>query len=152
MLAIIGGSPARFAPYTDLYQHADEQFGTTAYPVGVYSLGFITDSGGLAKETSYSAYKQMRDRIGAERGWAPMTRSEFEHEAQYGALHIGSPETVARKIAGTIRSLDAGRFDLIYSGGAVSASARLRSVELYGTKVIPMVRELLSEKPATEGK
>jgi probable LLM family oxidoreductase len=151
MLAIIGGSPSRFAPYIDLYQRATEQLGTTAYPVGVHSPGFIADTDDEAKETIYEEYKKMRDQIGADRGWPPMRRDEFEHEAQHGALHIGSPETVARKIAGTIRALGVGRFDLIYSGGAVSASARLRAVELYGTKVIPMVRELLAEKPATEG-
>lgn len=145
MLAIIGGAPARFTPFVDLYRKATEQFGTTAYPIGVHSPGFIADTDDEAKNLVYDDYKAMRDRIGAERGWSPMTRAEFENDAVHGALHIGSPETVARKIANTVRSLGAGRFDMIYSGGAVPASARLRAVELYGTKVIPMVRELLAE-------
>jgi len=146
MLAVIGGAPQRFAPYIDLYRRAAEQFGTTAYPVGLHSPGFVADSDEEAKETVFEDYKKMRDRIGAERGWSPMRREEFEHEASHGSLYIGSPETVARKIATTIGALDIGRFDLIYSGGAVPAAARLRAVELYGTKVIPMVRELLAEQ------
>lgn len=145
MLAIIGGSPSRFSPFLDLYQRATEQLGTTAHPVGVHSPGFIADTDEQAKEIIFEDYKKMRDSIGGERGWPPMSRADFEQEAAHGAMHIGSPETVARKIASTVRSLGIGRFDLIYSGGAVSASARLRAVELYGTKVIPMVRELLAE-------
>ena len=76
-----------------------------------------------------------------------MRREEFDYEVEHGSLYIGSPETVARRIAGAIRALDVGRFDLIYStGGALAASARLRAVELYGTKVIPMVREMLADE------
>lgn len=145
MLAIIGGAPSRFSPFLDLYQRATEQLGTSAHPVGVHSPGFIADTDDEAKEAIFEDYKAMRDRIGRDRGWPPMSRADFEHEATHGAQHIGSPETVARKIANTVRTLGVGRFDLIYSGGAVSASARLRAVELYGTKVIPMVRELLAE-------
>lgn len=152
MLAIIGGSADRFTSYVDLYQRATEQFGTQAHPVGVHSPGFVADTDEQAKELIYEEFKAQRDRIGKERGWSPMRRDEFEHEALDGALHVGSPETVARKIAKTIRTLGAGRFDMIYSGGAVSASARMRSVELYGTKVIPMVRDLLADSAAPEGK
>lgn len=146
MLAIIGGSPDRFAPYLDLYRRAADQFNTTAHPVGVHSPGFIAETDEEAKELVFHDYKAMRDAIGAERGWPPMRRSEFEQEIAYGSLYLGSPETVARKIARTISTLGLGRFDLIYSGGAVPMSARLRAVELYGTKVIPMVRELLAEE------
>ena len=147
MLAIIGGAPDRFAPYIDLYRRATEQFGTTAYPVGMHSPGFIADTDEQAKETIFDDFKAQRDRIGAQRGWPPLSRGQFEAEIAHGSLYVGSPETVARKIARVIRALGVGRFDLIYSGGAVPASARLRTVELYGTKVIPMVRELLAEQP-----
>ncbi|WP_232819039.1 LLM class flavin-dependent oxidoreductase [Homoserinimonas sp. OAct 916] len=149
MLAVIGGSPERFVPYIDLYRRATEQFGTTAHPVGLHSPGFIADTDEQAKEIVFEDYKAMRDKIGADRGWPPMRRAEFESEAAHGSLYIGSPETVAKKIAKTISTLGIGRFDLIYSGGAVPASDRLRAVELYGTKVIPMVRELLADQRAS---
>jgi hypothetical protein len=59
----------------------------------------------------------MRDRIGAERGWPPMQRADFEREAEHGALHVGSPETVARRIAATAKALGVARFDMKYSAG-----------------------------------
>ncbi|WP_164234134.1 LLM class flavin-dependent oxidoreductase [Microbacterium hydrocarbonoxydans] len=148
MLAIIGGAPTRFAPYVDLYRRATAQLGTSAYPVGMHSPGFIAETDDEAKELFYPGYKVIRDRIGALRGWPPLQRGEFEADVEYGSLYVGSPETVGRRMADAIRALDVGRFDLIYSaGGAMSASARLRAVELYGTRVIPMVRELLAETP-----
>ncbi len=153
MLAVIGGSPGRFAPYVDLYRRAAEQFGTTAHPVGLHSHGFIADTEEQAKEIYYDEYKKARDKIGAERGWAPMRREEFESEIEHGSLYLGTPETVARKIAKSIRTLDIGRFDFIYSGGgSIPFDNRLRSVELYGTKVVPMVKELLAEKATAEEK
>ncbi|HWK30050.1 MAG TPA: LLM class flavin-dependent oxidoreductase [Solirubrobacter sp.] len=144
ILAIIGGAPERFAPYVELYRRAAEQFGTTAHPVAVHSPGFIADTDAEAIDVYYPRYKVQRDRIGATRGWPPLRRHEFDAEVAHGSLYVGSPETVARKLAKTIEALDVGRFDLIYSMGSQPASARLRCVELYGTQVIPMVRERLA--------
>jgi probable LLM family oxidoreductase len=145
MLAIIGGPPQRFASYLDLYRRAAQQFGTIAHPVGMHSPGFIADTDEEAKEVFWPRYRVIRDRIGALRGWQPIRRKEFDDEIEHGSLYIGSPETVARKIAGTISSLGVGRFDLIYTAGSQPASARLRAVELYGSKVIPMVRDILAD-------
>ncbi|WP_406053722.1 LLM class flavin-dependent oxidoreductase [Kribbella sp. NBC_00889] len=144
MLAIIGGAPDRFAPYLDLYKKAAEQFGTVAHPVGMHSPGFIADTDEEAKEVFYPRYKVMRDRIGALRGWPPIKREEFDAEVAHGSMYVGSPETVARRIAGAVQKLGVGRFDLIYSAGPVPVSARMKAVELYGTKVIPMVRDILA--------
>ncbi len=146
MLAIIGGSPERFAPYLELYRRAAEQFGTVAHPVGMHSPGFIADTDDEAKELFYPRYKVVRDRIGALRGWPPIRREEFDSEVAHGSMYVGSPETVARRIAGAVQSLGVGRFDLIYTSGSMPVSSRLRAVELYGTKVIPMVRELVAER------
>jgi len=143
MLAIIGGSPDRFVPYIDLYRRATEQLGTTEHPVGMHSPGFVADTDEEARELFYPAYKVIRDRIGKLRGWPPLRRAEFDAEVAHGSLYIGSPETVARKIANAVRTLGVGRFDLIYTAGAQSASARTRAVELFGTKVAPMVRDLV---------
>jgi probable LLM family oxidoreductase len=144
MLAIIGGAPERFASYIDLYRRAAEQFGTTAHPVGMHSPGFIANTDEEAWEVYWPHYRVIRDRIGALRGWPPIRREEYEREIAYGSLYIGSPETVARKIARAVKALGVGRFDLIYTAGAQPISARLRAVELYGTKVIPMVRDILA--------
>jgi probable LLM family oxidoreductase len=144
MLAIIGGPPTRFTPLIELYQRATDRLGTTAWPVGMHSPGFIADTDEEAKEIYYPRYKVIRDRIGALRGWPPLRREEFDAEIEGGSLYIGSPETVARKIARTIRDLGVGRFDLVYTSGSLPISARLRAVELYGTKVVPMVRDILA--------
>src|SRR5579859_1881693 len=144
MLAKIGGAPDRFAPYITLYRRAAEQFGTPAQPVGMHSPGFIAPTDEEAREVFWPPYQVIRDRIGALRGWPPVRREEYEREIARGSLYIGSPETVARKIARAVQALGVGRFDLIYTAGAQPISARLRAVELYGTKVIPMVRNILA--------
>ncbi|MWV60319.1 LLM class flavin-dependent oxidoreductase [Rathayibacter sp. VKM Ac-2754] len=143
MLAIIGGSPERFAPYTDLYRRAAEQFGTTAHPIGMHSPGFIADTDEAAREIFFPPYKIVRDRIGALRGWPPVTRAEFDQEVEHGSMYVGSPSTVARRIAAAISTLDVGRFDLIYSAGPIPMKDRMRAVQLYGAEVIPMVRDIL---------
>jgi alkanesulfonate monooxygenase SsuD/methylene tetrahydromethanopterin reductase-like flavin-dependent oxidoreductase (luciferase family) len=94
----------------------------------------------------------MRNRIGSERGWPPTSRAEFDREIAEGSLYVGSPETVARKIAATVQALGASRFDFKYSAGTLPHEAMMRSIELYGREVIPRVRELLAEaSPAPAG-
>lgn len=146
MLAIIGGPPERFAGYIELYRRAAAQFGTVAHPVGMHSPGFIADTDEQARELFWPHFKLMRDRIGALRGWAPIRRAEYDAEIEHGSMYVGSPDTIARKIAHVVGGLGVGRFDLIYTVGAVPVSARLHAVELYGSKVIPMVREILDDQ------
>lgn len=143
LLAIIGGSPERFAPYVDLYHRALTQLGMPDLPVGVHSPGHIADTDEQAAEELWPDYKLMRDRIGAERGWGPMSRDEFEQEIATGSLYVGSPETVAQKIAATAKALGAARFDLKYSAGPLPHELLMRSIQLYGSEVLPRVRELL---------
>jgi len=83
------------------------------------------------------------NRIGAERGWQPIGRAHFEREAAEGALFVGSPETVAAKIVKTVKALGLSRFDLKYSNGTLPHDKLMKSIELYGTKVVPLVREQL---------
>lgn len=145
MLAIIGGDPRRFARYIELYQKAAEQFGTTPHPVGMHSPGFVADTDEAAIEAFWPHFQVQRNRIGAERGWGPTSEAEFRNELEHGSLYVGSPETVARKMASTIKDLGVGRFDMTYTFGPQPADARLRNVELYGTQVVPMVRDMLAD-------
>jgi len=142
-LAIIGGDPRRFAGYVAHAQAPLAQLGHEPLPIGIHSPGHIADTDEDAREQLWPAYRVMRDRIGRERGWPPMSRSEFEHEISAGSLYVGSPGTVARKIAATVRELGASRFDLKYSAGTLSHDLMRRTIELYGREVIPRVRELL---------
>ena len=145
MLAIIGGEPMRFKPYADLYRRACAQLAIATPEIGVHSPGYVGLSDAAARDEFYPDYKAMRDRIGAERGWGPMTRAEFEREVELGSLYVGSPETVAQKIAATARGLGLSRFDLKYSAGGLSQARMLACIALYAGAVAPRVRELLAQ-------
>jgi probable LLM family oxidoreductase len=149
VLAIIGGSPQRFAPYVELYHRALQERGAPRLPVAVHSPGHVGETDAGAREEFWPAYREMRDRIGAERGWPPTTPAEFEREIESGSLYVGSPETVARKIAATAGALGVQRFDMKYSAGTLPHGRMMRSIDLYGRVVIPRVRELLAA-PASQ--
>ena len=146
MLAIIGGDPKRFLPYVDLYKRAQAQMEVAPMPLGVHSPGHIAETDEQAREQLWPGYQAMRNRIGKERGWPPATKDDFISEIEGGSLYAGSPESVAIRIAATVRALGLDRFDLKYSSGTTPHEHMMKSIELYGTKVIPMARELLAEK------
>lgn len=146
IFAIIGGAPDRFAAYADLYKRAVKDFGHMARPIGMHSPGYIAETDEEAVKKAFPLFKRAFDRIGKSRGWQPMTRDSFMNEVKHGSLYVGSPETVAKKIANAMKVVGATRFDLVYGFGPVPAADRLKMVELYGSKVIPRVRELLKGK------
>ena len=143
MLAIIGGSPARFAPFADLYRRASEKAEKTPGPIGAHSPGHVAETDEQAKEELWPHYQGLMNRIGRERGWSPIGRDHFEREASDGALFVGSPQTVAAKIVQTVKDLGLTRFDLKYANGTLPHDRLLNSIELYGTKVQPLVRDML---------
>ena len=144
MLAIIGGDPRRFLPYIDLYHRACAQQTRHVRPIGVHSPGFVALTDEEARETLWPHYQVMFGRIGRERGWPPTTRDRYLAEVAAGSLYVGSPETVARKIAATVRDLNIQRFDLKYATGPMPHEQLVEAIRLYGEKVIPMVREMLA--------
>lgn len=145
VLAIIGGQPLRFAPLVELYHRTLREMGHPARPVAAHSPGYIADSDEQARDELWPHYSAMHARIGRERGWPPMTRPQFDATAgPDGALFVGAPDTVARKIVRVARGLGLERFDLKYSAGTLPHEHMLRSIELYGTKVAPLVREELA--------
>jgi probable LLM family oxidoreductase len=145
VLAIIGGSPRRFAPFVDLHRRTLEQAGHPPQPVAAHSPGHVAATDTQAKEELWPHYLAMMNRIGRERGWPPRGRDDFEREAgPDGALFVGSPETVAAKIVQTVKSLGLVRFDMKYSNGTLPHDKLMASIELYGTRVAPRVRELLA--------
>jgi alkanesulfonate monooxygenase SsuD/methylene tetrahydromethanopterin reductase-like flavin-dependent oxidoreductase (luciferase family) len=144
MLAIIGGDPKRFVPFADLYRGALKEMGKAELPVGVHSHGYVAETDAQAREELFADYKRMRDKIGAERGWPPMSRADFEREIELGSLYVGSPETVARKITATVKMFALSRFTMKYSAGPLSHEKAMRCIELYGHKVMPLVREMVT--------
>ncbi len=148
-LAIIGGDPARFAPFAHLYLDALSKFDRAPQPISIHSPGHIAETDEQAIAEQWPHYEAMFGRIGRERGWAPVNKDHYINEVTQGSLYVGSPETVAKKIAYAIESIGAQRFDFKYANGPMPHSKLMKSLELYGTKVIPMVREILSESKAS---
>ncbi|HEY2597872.1 MAG TPA: LLM class flavin-dependent oxidoreductase [Candidatus Dormibacteraeota bacterium] len=149
VLAIIGGAPRRFAPYVELYHRALAEFGLSDLPVAVHSPGYIADSDEQARDELWPHYSAMHTRIGGERGWPPMTREQFDASTgPEGALLVGAPETVATKIVDVVTTLGLARLDMKYSNGTLPHSKMMRSIELYGTKVMPLVRKSLATTAA----
>lgn len=146
MLAIIGGNPTRFKPYIQLYQRSLESFGHPAQSVGMHSIGVIAKTDEEARANAWKYVVPLMAQLGKERGWRPMTREQFDHELETGSMYVGSPETVARRIATTIKSMGVDRFDLVYGFGEQLQSERFETVRLYGEEVIPLVEKLLLEE------
>jgi probable LLM family oxidoreductase len=148
MLAIIGGHPSRFAPYIELYKRALDEYGHAPLPIGMHSLGFVAKTDEEAVEIQYPYWEEMLEMASRERGWARPSLSNFHAEIAGGSLYVGSPETVATKLARVIRLLGISRFDLAYAVGRVPHEQRMATIELYGREVIPRVRALLDDPPA----
>ena len=143
-LAIIGGDPARFAPFAKLYHDYLAKFGREALPISIHSPGHVAATDEEALEQLWPNYQAGFGRIGKERGWGPMTVDHFMGEANGGSLYVGSPDTVAQKIAYAVQAVGAQRFDLKYANGPMPHEMLMKSIELYATEVVPRVRKLLA--------
>lgn len=149
MLAIIGGSPARFAPFSQLFVAALDEFGHPPRPVGVHAPGHIAETDEQARDELWPHYRDVLTRAGRQRDWAPPTKEQFLRETgPDGAWQVGSAETVARKIAANLSALGASRFDLTYGMVGLPHDTIMRTIELYGTKVVPLAREPLADADA----
>jgi probable LLM family oxidoreductase len=147
MLAVIAGDPRRFAAHVELYKRALEQHGQQALPIGLHSLGFVAPTDEEAMDIQWPYWKEQFEWAARERGWRPPTREQFDAEVAHGSMYVGSPESVANRIAGVIRTLGLSRFDLLYAVGRVPHRQRMATIELYGREVIPRVRELVAAAP-----
>ena len=133
----------RFRPYVDLYKKAAKQFKKPERPLGMHAHGIILDDEQEAVEVGFKYIKAEMDRIGIDRGWAPMTRDRFEFEIDKGAYYVGTPEQVAQKIAHNMKALDMQRFDLVYGTGGQLLNQREATIRNFGERVVPLVKELL---------
>ena len=143
-LAIIGGDPARFAPFARLYRESLKNFGHQNLPLSIHSPGHIAETDDEAFEQQWPNYAISFGRIGRERGWGPMSIDHFIQEVNHGSLYVGSPETVAKKIAYAVQAVGAQRFDMKYQTGPLPHELAMKSIELYATEVVPRVKRALS--------
>jgi probable LLM family oxidoreductase len=145
VVAIIGGASRQFVPLVDLYRRALEEMDKPALPIGVHSPGYVAATDEQARDEFLPHFLPYMNKIGRERRWAPMTKEQAA--AQFGpdgAVYCGSPETVANKIAETVRLLGVSRFQLKYSMGTLPHEQRLECIKLYAEEVVPRVRGLIA--------
>lgn len=148
-LAIIGGMPERFAPYLDLYRQTAQKFGHNLanLPLSINSHGFIADTRQEALDISFPAVQVVMNKIGRERGWSPMQREQYEASASLrGANFVGSPEDVIEKILFQHELFGHQRFLLQMSVGTMPHDKVMHAIELFGTKVAPVVREEIARR------
>jgi probable LLM family oxidoreductase len=146
-LAIIGGLPERFAPFADLHRRAAEQAGHEPPALSINSHGFIADTAKRAADSFFATYAEVMTQLGRERGWGPMTREQFDALAGLqGAVAVGSPEQVAEKILFQHEIFGHQRYLMQSSLGAAPHREVLRSIELLGTEVAPIVRTEVAKR------
>ncbi|WEX86033.1 LLM class flavin-dependent oxidoreductase [Sinorhizobium garamanticum] len=148
-LAIIGGEPRRFAPLFDLYREAARRAGQdiAKLKTSINVHGFIADTTEKAADQFYGPQGEVMNRIGRERGWGPTNRAHFDQaRSATGNLFLGDPETVAEKIVAHQKLFRNDRFLLQMAIGLMPHDQIMRGIELYGTKVAPLVREMLAEE------
>ncbi|NYF09221.1 putative LLM family oxidoreductase [Leifsonia sp. AK011] len=145
MLAIIGGHPTRFRPYVDLFHRTTAEFGHGRQKVGIHSPGLIAETDQAAIDLQWPYWRALFEQEARIRGWQVPSKDHYLAEVQGGSLYVGSPDTIAPRIANAIRGLGADRFDLAYASGHVPHEVRMRNIELFGREVIPQVRELLAQ-------
>ncbi len=144
-LAIIGGEPARFAPFAELHREAAREAGHQPPPLSINSHGFVAADSQAAADTAYPPFALMMDRIGRERGWPPLARNTFEASRTLrGANFVGNPEQVAEKIVHQHGIFGHQRFLIQFSVGTLPHADVMRSIELFGTEVAPLVRRELA--------
>ncbi len=144
-LAIIGGALARFRPFVDLYHETLASVGHPSQPVGAHSPGYIAKTDEAARDEFWPYFRDYFGELSRERNWGQEpTPERFDAEIRGGALFVGSPDTVAKKIAQDANSLGLQRFDLKYANGGMPHEMLLSSIELFATEVAPRVQALLA--------
>lgn len=149
IFSIIGGMPERFAPLVELYKEAAKKAGHDPgkLQIATHSHGFIAESFESAAEQYFPVMAEQMNKIGRERGWAPYTYDTFKEACNLrGALYVGDPEYVAEKILLAQEKLSLTRFLMYVDFSSLSHLELLRTIELFGTKVAPIVRKELARK------
>ena len=151
-LAIIGGMPERFLPFINLFRQAAREAGHDweHLPVGINTHGYVADTSQQAADEFFPSYAAQMSRIGRERGWPPSTREQFD--ASLGLrqhLAVGGPEQIIEKILYQHEKLGHQRYLMQMSVGTMPHAQTMRSIELFGSKVAPVVRKAVAARLAS---
>ena len=146
-LAIIGGLPERFVPFAEIHRRAAAEHGQPRPKLSINSHGFVGETTEQAAEAYFVPLKTMMDRSGAERGWPPLERPTYDAgRTLRGATVVGSPEDVAAKILYQHELFDHDRFLIQFTVGSLPHEQTMQAIELFGTKVAPIVREEVARR------
>jgi len=150
-LAIIGGMPERFAPYLDLYRQASAEHGfePNEIPLSINSHGFIAETSKEAVDEYYPIQTYTMNKIGRERGWAPATQDQLEKQRHLrGSDFVGTPDEIIEKILFQYDIFKHQRFLMYMGNNAIDHKKMMRAIELFGTKVAPVVRKEIESRKA----
>ena len=153
-LAIIGGMPERFVPFFDLYRRASKEYGfdPEQIPLSINSHGFIADDSQEAVDAYYPAATAMMNKIGRERGWAPATRAQLETQRILrGSDFVGTPDEIIEKILFQHELFKHQRFLMYMGNSSIEYKKMLHAIELFGTKVAPVVRKEIASRNTSAG-
>ena len=152
-LAIIGGQPERFVPFAELHRRAARAAGhEPPPPLSINSHGFVAETSQAAADEFFEPFASMMNRIGRERGWSPLTRTDYDAlRTLRGALAVGSPREVAEKILFQHELFGHQRFLIQFTVGSLPHASTMRSIELFGTEVAPLVRAEIGRRLAGAG-
>jgi probable LLM family oxidoreductase len=148
IIAIIGGMPERFKAFADLYRDAGARAGhdPSVLKLAINSHGFVGENSKEAADEYYRPYVSMMNKIGRERGWAGFDRAQYEAlRTPRGALHVGSAQEVIDKILFEYEIFANDRFLLHISVGTLAHESVMKAIELFGTKVAPVVRKAITK-------
>lgn len=143
-LAMLGGSPDRFVPFTDLYKKSAKDAGHDAntLQLGINAQFYTADTSQLASDEFFPPYEVLMNRVGRERGWSPISRDQFEYSREYGPLLVGSPQEIIDKLLKMHELFGNTRFLMQMIGGPqVSHQKTLHAIELLGDVIAPAVRK-----------
>jgi probable LLM family oxidoreductase len=144
-LAIIGGMPEQFVPFIELYKKSLKEAGHGPMQLGINSHVYVAEDSRQAADELYPSYAEMMNRVGKERGWPPLQRSQFEaSRTERGALLVGTPEEVINKILFEHELFGNTRFLAQTSMGSLDHKKVMKSIELFGTVVAPAVRKAVA--------
>jgi probable LLM family oxidoreductase len=144
-LAIIGGYPDKFVPFINLYRESGKKAGHENLQLGINSHVYVAETSQQAGDEFYPAYSAMMNRIGRERGWAPLRRMDFDAmRSPTGSLLVGSVDEVVDKILYEHSLFKNSRFLAQMSVGIMPHDKILRSIALFGNKVAPAVKKALT--------
>lgn len=148
MVAILGGPPDRFVPFVNLYRKSAQEAGhdISKLPLGINTHFYVADKSQQAADEFYPSYEVLMNRIGRERGWSPLDRRQFESMRANGPLMVGSVQEVIDKILYQYELFHHTRFLAQFIEGDIPHRNMLHAIELFGTRIAPVVRKELADK------